>query len=127
MYTKAMPFVIEEQQFVRKRGNRREVLDGVAYCTSGGLCAHDLEERNGKIISKKRSAMGKKRYASKNPFQRVEDEKKPEVVPEVVPPKKRKRKKVTIAVPTKQQPEKPEKLLRVPVARRRRNVGRRRK
>ena len=120
-----MPFIIEEQQFVRKRGNRREVLDGIAFCTSGGLCAADLEERNGKIISKKRSAMGKKRYASKNPFQRVEDEKQTPEVPEV-PEKKRKRKAAT-AVQKKPQPAQPEKLLRVPVARRRRGVGRRRR
>ena len=114
-----MPFVIEEQQFVRKRGNRREVLDGICYCTSGGLCAADLEERNGKIISKKRSAMGKERYAAKNPFRPVQDEKKQ---PEVAQ-KKTKRKKVTIVVPTKPEPE----LLRVPIVRRRRGRERRRK
>ena len=113
-----MPFILAEQQFVRKRGNRREVLDGVAYCTSGGLCAADLEERNGKIISKKRSAMGKQRYAEKNPFRPVEDEKSPPLAPEV---KKRKRKR------TPKTDESPEKLLRVPIARRRRTQGRRRK
>ena len=121
-----MPFVIEEQQFVRKRGNRREVMDGVCYCTSGGLCAADLEERNGKIISKKRSAMGKQRYATKNPFRPVEDEKKPEVVPEQKKKKRVRKKKVTIADPKKPEPEPPV-LLRVPVARTRRNRGRRRK
>ena len=117
--SEAMPFVIEEQQFVRKRGNRREVLDGICYCTSGGLCAADLEERNGKIISKKRSAMGKERYAAKNPFRPVQDEKKQ---PELAQ-KKKKRKKVTIVVPTKPEPE----LLRVPIVRRRRGRERRRK
>mgnify|MGYP000167092121 CR=1 FL=1 len=121
-----MPFVYEEQQYVRKRGNRREVLDGIAYCTSGGLCAADLEERNGKIISKKRSAMGKQRYAVKNPFRPVEDEKK-EVVSEVPPKKRKRKKKVSIVVPPKPQPVQPEKMLRVPVARKRRGGGRLRK
>ena len=58
----------EDKQYCRKFGNRREVLDGIAYCTTGKLTADRLEERNGKIISKKRSELGKKRYASKNPF-----------------------------------------------------------
>ena len=121
-----MPFIIEEQQFVRKRGSRREVMDGICFCTSGGLCAADLMERNGKIISRKRSATGKERYAAKNPFRPVEDEKKE--IPTVVPTKKRKRKKkVTIAVPKKPEPEPPVPLLRVPVARTRRARGRRRK
>ena len=80
----------EGNQYCRKFGNRREVLDGIAYCTTGKLTADRLEERNGKIISKKRSELGKKRYASKNPFKGstlvpaaavVEDEKKQEVKP----------------------------------------------
>ena len=84
-----MVFVYEEKQFCRKRGNRREVLDGVCWCTSGGLVAADLEERNGKIISKKRSLMGKARYADKNPFVSVEDEKV--ASPKPKPKRKRKR------------------------------------
>ena len=97
----------EGRQYCRKFGNRREVLDGIAYCTTGKLTADRLEERNGKIISKKRSELGKKRYASKNPFKGstlrpaaavVEDEKQQEVKPvspEPVepPPQVRKRKK----------------------------------
>ena len=58
----------EGRQYCRKFGNRREVLDGISYCTTGKLTADRLEERNGQIISKKRSELGKKRYASKNPF-----------------------------------------------------------
>ena len=106
-----MPFVIEEQQFVRKRGSRREVLDGLCYCTSGGLVADQLEERNGKIISKRRSAMGKERYASKNPFQQTEPDEK---VAETPPPKKRKRVTIETTVP-----------VRVPVGRRKRTRARR--
>ena len=63
-----MVFVYEDTQFCRKRGSRREVLDGLCWCTSGGLVATDLEERDGKIISKKRSRQGKERFKSKNPF-----------------------------------------------------------
>ena len=112
-----MPFVYEDVQYVRKRGNRREVLDGLAYCTSGNLCATDLEERNGKIISKKRSEMGKQRYAEKNPFRSVDDEKK--TVPDDKPKRKRRKKKPTVVNPE------PVKLLRVPVARKRRGGARR--
>ena len=81
-----MPFVHEETQYVRKRGNRREVLDRVAYCTSGGLTFDCLEEKNGKIISKRRSQMGRERYATKNPFKA--EEKKEEVKQAEAKPKK---------------------------------------
>jgi len=80
-----MVFVYEDKQYCRKRGSRREVLDQLCYCTSGGLTACDLEERDGKIISKKRSAAGKSRYAAKNPFKKesVVDEKSPDPPAEV--------------------------------------------
>jgi hypothetical protein len=85
-----MVFVYEGKQYCRKRGSRREVLDELCYCTSGGLTAGDLEERDGKIISKKRSAAGKSRYAAKNPFKKesVVDEKSPpaEVAEEAIEP-----------------------------------------
>ena len=90
-----MVFVYGEKQYCRKRGSRREVLDELCYCTSGGLTAGDLEERDGKIISKKRSAAGKSRYAAKNPFKKesVVDEKSPdppaEVAEEVAKPAKK--------------------------------------
>ena len=113
-----MPFVHEDTQYVRKRGSRREVLDGICYCTSGGLVAEMLEERNGKIISKKRSAVGKQRYTTKNPFKQEADAVEDEKVDKVDrAPKKRKR--VTIS-------ETPV-LVRVPVARRRRTRVRRSK
>ena len=57
-----MVFVYEGAQYCRKRGNRAEVLDGIAYCTSGGLCADDLERRGDKIVSKRRSKSAKERY-----------------------------------------------------------------
>ena len=111
-----MPFVFEDKQFVRKRGSRREVLDGICFCTSGGLVADQLEDRNGKIISKRRSAMGKERYASKNPFKNVDEAEPDEKVEEVKPKKKRKRVTVETTVP-----------VRVPVARKKRTQARRRK
>jgi len=111
-----MPFVHEKKQFVRKRGNRREVLDGVCYCTSGGLTADCLEERGGKIISKKRSKMGRERYATKNPFKAEKEAKdeQPSSSDEKVEEKPAPVKKKTASQP-----------LRVPVARRRRGRARR--
>ena len=112
-----MPFVHKGTQFVRKRGNRREVLDGLAYCTSGGLCAGDLEEvRDGRIVSKKRAAAGRQRYAEKNPFKKVEPEVQPQ--PQKPAPEPRKRKVKIVETPV---------IVRVPAARRKRTQGRRRK
>ena len=112
-----MPFVHKGTQFVRKRGNRREVLDGLAYCTSGGLCASDLEEvRDGRIVSKKRAAAGRQRYAEKNPFKKVEPDEK--ISPKKATPEPKKRKVKVVETPVQ---------LRVPVARRKRTQGRRRK
>ena len=67
-----MVFVYEGKQYCRKRGSRREVLDGIAYCTSGSLTAENMELRGDKIISKRRSEKAKERYAKQNPFQKVE-------------------------------------------------------
>ena len=53
-----MPFEQDGNVYCRKFGSRREVLDGVAFCTSGKLTADRLEERGGKIISRKRSELG---------------------------------------------------------------------
>ena len=69
-------------QYCRKFGSRREVVDGVAYCTTGKLTADRLEERDGKIISRKRSELGKVRYASKNPFKgKMKPQKPPKAGP----------------------------------------------
>ena len=91
-----MPFEQDGSVYCRKFGSRREVLDGVAYCTSGKLTADRLEERGGKIISRKRSELGKVRYAEKNPF-RPDDEKiaEPKNTKKVKPKKSRKRKATT--------------------------------
>ena len=78
LYTKKMVYSCPDgNQYCRKFGNRREVVDGVAYCTTGKLTADRLEERDGKIISRKRSELGKVRYASKNPFKGKEKPEKP--------------------------------------------------
>jgi hypothetical protein len=61
-------FVHEGTEFIRKYGNRTEVFDGTCYCTSGKLTKKDLELRGSRIISKKRSKLGKERYKAKNPF-----------------------------------------------------------
>ena len=62
MYTK------DDIEYVRKIGTRLEVYDGVAYCTAGKLTKDCLEKRGNKIISKRRSALGKQRFQKKNPF-----------------------------------------------------------
>jgi hypothetical protein len=55
-------------EYVRKVGSRLEVWDGVCFCTSGGLQKDQLIKKNNKIVSKKRSEMGKRRFEEKNPF-----------------------------------------------------------
>ena len=107
-----MPFEQDDKVYCRKFGNRREVLDGVAFCTSGKLTADRLEERGGKIISKKRSEQGKVRYAEKNPFSgkvKVEPEPKVEVAKPKPKPRKRRKAKAKAKAKkatTKQAPEK---------------------
>ena len=64
-----MPFSFGKKTYLRKFGSRREVIDGVAYCTSGKLTADCLELKpNGKIISRRRSAEAKKRIETQSPF-----------------------------------------------------------
>ena len=70
-----MVFTVDGNTFCRKRGNRREVVDGIAYCTSGGLTADRLEERDGRIVSKRKSEQGRTRYKNNNPFKKSEIEK----------------------------------------------------
>ncbi len=55
-------------EYVRKTGSRLEVWDAVCFCTSGGLQKDQLIKKNNKIVSKKRSEMGKRRFEEKNPF-----------------------------------------------------------
>ena len=62
-------------EYARKFGSREDVIAGTVYCTSGGLTRDQLEVRGKRIISKKRSALGKARYTKSNPFvQKAEDE-----------------------------------------------------
>ena len=56
-------------EYVRKVGSRQEVWDEVCFCTSGKLKRSDFIMKNNKIVSKRRSEMGQKRFAEKgNPF-----------------------------------------------------------
>ena len=57
-------------EYVRKVGSRQEVWDRVVYCTSGKLTRENLELKGGKLISKRRSALGKKRYSKGAVFQK---------------------------------------------------------
>ena len=75
-------YEVDGKEYVRKTGTRQEVVDGTVYCTSGGLKQDDLEVRGRRIISKKRSALGKRRFEKRNPFVREEPD-------EESPPKKR--------------------------------------
>lgn len=77
-------FVLDDIEYVRKYGDRQSVYDGVCYCTTGGLTKENLEKRGARIISKRRSALGKLRYKEKNPFI-------PESPPDLPPPPLQKR------------------------------------
>ena len=66
------------REYVRRYGSREEVFDEVCWQTAGKLKKDDLEKRGSRIVSKRRSALGKARFAQKNPFKKVDDEKKPE-------------------------------------------------
>ena len=68
-------------EYIRKIGSRQEVWDRVVYCTSGKLTRDCLELKGDKIISKRRSALGKQRYSKGNVFFRKQEEEKKE--PEV--------------------------------------------
>ena len=67
------------REYVRRYGSREEVFDEVCWQTAGKLKKDDLEKRGSRIVSKRRSALGKARFAQKNPFKKVDDEKKPAV------------------------------------------------
>ena len=48
---------------IKKIGTRAEVMHGKASQTSGGLSRKDLKyNKQGRIVSKKKSALGKKQY-----------------------------------------------------------------
>ena len=95
-------YIADGTEYVRKVGSRQSVWDDVCYMTAGGLKKGDLEQRGSKIISKKRSALGKARFAQRNPFRKkVEIETKKKVMfapsdddtPDPAPSTKRKRRR----------------------------------
>ena len=69
-------------EYIRKIGSRREVWDRVVYCTSGKLTRDCLELKGDKIISKRRSALGKQRYSKGDVFKKKEKTKEEPVVDE---------------------------------------------
>ena len=75
----------EGVEYVRRFGTRQEVWDEVCFQTAGKLIKDDLDQKGSRIISKKRSELGKKRFSEKNPFkkQAVQDEKVSEPLPAV--------------------------------------------
>ena len=95
-------YTLDGVEYARKFGSREDVVAGTVYCTSGGLTKEQLEVRGKRIISKKRSALGKARYTKSNPFiqQDENDEKLEEkevvektTVPYTVSKRKRARKR----------------------------------
>ena len=85
------------KSYVRKIGSRSDVWNEICFCTSGGLEKQHLVERNGKLVSKKRSEIGKKRFQEKNPFKQPSDSKTDSEPPRAKRPRgKRARKKPTL-------------------------------
>ena len=64
------------ENFVKKYGTRKEVWSGEAKMTKGKLLKSDLMKRprDGKLVSKKRSAMGKIQYKKNNLRPRTKQE-----------------------------------------------------
>ena len=73
LYTKQNMYEKNGKSYVRKIGSRSDVWNELCFCTSGGLEKQHLVERNGKLVSKKRSEMGKKRFQEQNPFKQPSD------------------------------------------------------
>ena len=66
----------EGRQFQKRYGNRVAVWEGVAYQTSSGLKREDLKEnRRGRIVSIRRSALMLERYRKFGGLRKVEEEK----------------------------------------------------
>ena len=58
---------VDDQVYTKRKGNRREVMDGIAHHTSGGLVRDDLMyNKRGRIVSKKRHELGKKMFKQNN-------------------------------------------------------------
>lgn len=58
-------------EYVRKVGSRQAVWDGICFCTAGKLTKDDLFQKGDKIVSKRRSELGKTRFKQSNPFRKV--------------------------------------------------------
>ena len=71
-------YVKDGTEYIRKIGSRESVVAGTSYCTSGGLTKDQLIVRGNRILSKKRSEMGKARFEKGNPFVGTPEEKKEE-------------------------------------------------
>ena len=63
-------------EYVRRYGTRQMVWDEVVFETSGHLKKDDLIMKGSRIVSKRRSALGKERFAKKNPFLKCQDDEK---------------------------------------------------
>ena len=72
-------FIKDGVEYARKIGSRESVVAGSTYCTSGGLTKDQLIVRGSRILSKKRSELGKARFEKQNPFVKPEEKKEPEV------------------------------------------------
>ena len=89
-------YVKEGTEYIRKIGSRESVVAGTSYCTSCGLTKDQLIVRGNRILSKKRSEMGKARFEKGNPFVRGTPEEKKEEESTVAEPavKRRVRKRL---------------------------------
>ena len=90
-------------EYVRKVGSRQAVWDEVCFCTAGKLTKDDLFQKGDRIVSKRRSELGKTRFKAANPFRKAaatsDDEKvepvaeKPSLEPVAQPARRRARRK----------------------------------
>ena len=88
------------RQFQKRYGNRVAVWEGVAFQTSSGLKREDLKEnRRGRIVSIRRSALMLERYKSFGGLMRKVEEHKAEKAPEEEKlPEEEKKQKVQVKV-----------------------------
>ena len=61
---------LSQPKKLKTKGSRRQVLSGKAAKTRGGITANDLKKnKQGKIVSKKKSELGKKHYKENEALQ----------------------------------------------------------
>ena len=93
-------YVKDGVEYVRKVGSRQAVWDEVCFCTAGKLTKADLFQKGDRIVSKRRSELGKTRFKAANPFRRCssDDEKVREPAAQLVRRRvRRKRRPLTLA------------------------------